>query len=118
MEVKTMTTLENLKAICQWAFGKEGVNLTVYTVFYFLIYYWDTLKKYIPEPILFVIVGVIINLDNNALKSKIKEALNKSELYKKIVFYMKNNKSFNEALEILEEKEQGTIIMKNSSGAV
>ena len=99
----------------KWAFGKDGANTTVYLLLYLLIYYWQTLCLYVPEALLFVGIGVVINVNNNTLKNAMRLIQEKYEDAKKLVFYIRNGKNVDEALEIIkEEKTERTLIQRDA----
>lgn len=99
----------------KWAFGKDGANTTVYLLLYLLIYYWAELCAYVPEALLFVAIGIVINVNNNTLKNAMRIIQEKYEDAKKLVFYIKNGKNPEEALEIIKsEKSEKTLIERQA----
>jgi hypothetical protein len=53
----------------KWAFGKDGSTVSQYILIILLISYKETLISLnVPEAAIFTAVGIILNLNNNALK--------------------------------------------------
>lgn len=54
----------------KWAFGKDGSTVTQYILIIMLFSYKeDLITVGMPEAVIYGVVGVILNLNNNALKN-------------------------------------------------
>jgi hypothetical protein len=99
-----------VKVALQWAFGKDGVNLTVYIILYLLIDFWDTLLGYgVPEAVLFATVSIVVNLNNNTIKDLVAKVQVKYDEAKKLVYLMKQGYNYDAAKDALREDELSAV---------
>lgn len=88
----------------RWAFGKDGSTVTQYIILYLLFYYQEELMQYgVPEAIIIVFMGIVLNLNNNALKAEINKIWDKFKKSDALVQFMKFGMSFAEAMVAADE---------------
>jgi hypothetical protein len=84
----------------RWAFGKDGTTVTQYVIIYLLFYYKDVMVGMgVPEALIFVLMSVILNLNNNALKDEINKWWDKFKISDIIVQLMKFGFSYEQAID-------------------
>jgi hypothetical protein len=105
--------MSKLISAVKWAFGKDGTTVTQYVMIYMLFYYQAELETLgVPAWLIPIIITVILNLNNNALKSEIIKTLEKNKKLDGLVQLMKHGFKYEEAEKAIDNPTIHTQITK------